>query len=1007
MSIRGFSPITGIQSKPKYYMNSMVQRPPKSVRTHSEKKFTPQINKSFTCYNDNPNQNNQSFTGEKSRNISLAHLKSRNTSLGKYQNFRSIPKLYHKDPHKKEITTALLEKAQVDIKAGDYRNAINYLNKVIKEESNNPEALYSRGKCYINLSSYKEAIPDLLSLIQDYPMYEKNAYVALAMSFVAVNDYNAAVRQLSKALIKFPKFKDAYLTRGQLLTHQKIWDKAISDFYKVINLAPDDGNAYIGLSDALIGMGDYQNSLKVLNSASKCKNISNQAYLRRGKIFYDINNFKQALKELNKSIQASPLDAESYYYKALVQLNLENLTEAALCLEQVVKYDVDKKFTGAAIYDLGAIKIKQKDYYGAMHTFQRATDTNVEIKQQKILVTYVEAILTLMKRKFADGAGLLSKIIKHNHPLIQEYIGNCYTFRGYAYAAQEFHDKATKDLSIASKMQKLDSASEYNYLISQALVQNDKKPDQALSLLEKSKEFYPKNPEPLVFQACILFYMKLMEKSKDLLNHAIDLKPGDSDLHFFRSILNYSSEKYSEAIQDLEIAIDKAEDNNVYQYLCRGLCYAELGMYSEAINDFSAVMQLDENLSQAFLYRGRCAFMQDDINLAYTDFQKLLYAKPDDYIVHVQAGDLLMLTQCTEDAIKAYNNSLTKQKNKEAFIQRTKCYILLNNLELAIASLLEAQKHLTDKLIELDLNIFQALKLMTDHRFTEAVETLQALSGDGYLLKQHDIKKYIGVSFFYLKEYQYAQAIFQSSVENQENSQIELLYNLALTNIMEEYYESALTQLSEISQFTEGPDKGKILLLVGCIHLGLENKLQGAQYLSEAYKFDPGSVTSYRKQNSSISILPFNSSSLFASECPLVKVCIGNSTPVFVRPSFCLPVVELPAIEFDIDPVILAQFQLKNIKSKPEAPWLNRVQGMIQFTDEIQDILSETVAESVADEEEQHLEDVFEEGIENFKKFRSAFCLPKANSGDLLKNIQAVFESNNQDLVEDNYNTRY
>ena len=34
-----------------------------------------------------------------------------------------------------------------------------------------------------------------------------------------------------------------------------------------------------------------------------------------------------------------------------------------------------------------------------MHTFQRATDTNVEIKQQKILVTYVEAILTLMKRK--------------------------------------------------------------------------------------------------------------------------------------------------------------------------------------------------------------------------------------------------------------------------------------------------------------------------------------------------------------------------------------------------------------------------------------------------------------------------------------------------------------------------------------------------------------------------------------------------------------------------------
>ena len=112
-----------------------------------------------------------------------------------------------------------------------------------------------------------------------------------------------------------------------------------------------------------------------------------------------MNHFKQALKELNKAIQASPLEAEAYYYKALVQLNLNILAEAALCLEQVVKYDTAKKYTGAAIYDLGAIKIKQRDYYGAMHTFQRATDTNVEIKQQKILVTYVEAILTLMKRK--------------------------------------------------------------------------------------------------------------------------------------------------------------------------------------------------------------------------------------------------------------------------------------------------------------------------------------------------------------------------------------------------------------------------------------------------------------------------------------------------------------------------------------------------------------------------------------------------------------------------------
>lgn len=996
MSIRGFSPIVGLQkAKP-----SLIQRPPKSVRTHSEKKFTPSINKSFTCYNDAPLQSNQSFTAEKSRNISLAYLKSRNPSVGKYRNFRSIPKFLAKDPHKSEISAIFLEKAHSDMKSNDFKSAINFLNKVIKEDPNNPNALYSRGKCYISLSSYKEAIPDLLSLIQDHPMYEKNAYIALAMSFVAVNDYNTAVRQLTKALQKFPKFKDAYLARGQLLTHQKIWDKAISDFYKVITFAPDDGNAYIGLADALIGMGDYQNCLKVLTSASKCKNISNQAYLRRGKILYEMNSFKQALKELNRSIQASPLEAESYYYKALVQLNLNNLAEAALCLEQVVKYDTAKKFVGAAIYDLGAIKIKQKDYYGAMHTFQRATDTNVEIKQQKILVMYVEAILTLMKRKFKEGASLLSKIIKKNHPLIQEYIGNCYTFRGYAYAAQEIHDKAMKDLATAAKIQKLDSASEYNYLISQAINIVEKHPDSALGFLAKSHENYPKNPEPLIYQSCIYFSLKLSEKSKTFLDKAIELKTNDSDLHFFRGIISYYEENYAECVQDLEIAIEKAEDNNAFHYMCRGLCYAHLGLYNEAINDFSAVLQIKEDLTQAYLYRGRCAFLQEDTNLAYADFQKLLYSSPDDPIVHIHAGDLLLLTQCTEDAIKAYNNSLAKGKSKQAYVQKAKCYLIIGDLKAAIHELNEALAFESDRKLSQDLGVLKALALCIEKKYSEALVVFQSFTGDGSLIRQVEIRKYIAICFFYMKEYQYCISIYQALLDAEEGEMIEVLYNLAVVNIMAEYFEAAITQLNELAYMLDGVDRGKVLLLSGFIQLGMENTAEGKQYLSEAFKYDSNLVSSYLKQNSKVAVLPLNCSGTFSNEFPLVLSAIGKSTPVSLRLSFALPVVDLPEIEFAMDLEVISRFHMKFIKCKPEAPWLNRVQGMIQFTDEIQDILSETVTESITDDQEDqdNEENVFEGGIEDFKKYRSAFCLPRGESDEILKSMQAAFHKNNEDF---------
>jgi hypothetical protein len=192
----------------------------------------------------------------------------------------------------------------------------------------------------------------------------------------------------------------------------------------------------------------------------------------------------------------------------------------------------------------------------------------------------------------------------------------------------------------------------------------------------------------------------------------------------------------------------------------------------------------------------------------------------------------------------------------------------------------------------------------------------------------------------------------------------------------------------------EGPDRGKILFLVGYLHLALEDESQGKEYIEEAFKFDRELVSSFLKQTGKVSVLPLEARSTFSSTFPMKQVKIGRAYPILVRPSFSLPSVEMPTLDFPFEPCILQQFLLKNIKCKPEAPWLNRVQGMIQFTDEVQELVSETVTESVAEEEAAEEEDVFDEGIENFKKYRSALCLPRGESDRLLRNMQEVFQNN-------------
>ena len=68
---------------------------------------------------------------------------------------------------------------------------------------------------------------------------------------------------------------------------------------------------------------------------------------------------------------------------------------------------------------------------------------------------------------------------------------------------------------------------------------------------------------------------------------------------------------------------------------------------------------------------------------------------------------------------------------------------------------------------------------------------------------------------------------------------------------------------------------------------------------------------------------------------------------------------------------ILNEFLVKSVKCKPEAPWLNRVKGTIQFTEEIREINCESVVSSLKSESDEE-NSVFDSSYSELKVFRSA-----------------------------------
>ena len=162
---------------------------------------------------------------------------------------------------------------------------------------------------------------------------------------------------------------------------------------------------------------------------------------------------------------------------------------------------------------------------------------------------------------------------------------------------------------------------------------------------------------------------------------------------------------------DFDSLIDDDEEANAKFFLARGRAFACLSMFPEAVKDLTAAISMDEELLEAYLARGKCAYLLGDTALAFLDFQKLILIEPKNPMVHVYAGNLLMTTGSYDDATKAFSNADSVRKCPLAIYQRARCHVALQQVDNALADLvrvLEQSPH--DRIAYIDKECLQAVK---------------------------------------------------------------------------------------------------------------------------------------------------------------------------------------------------------------------------------------------------------------------------------------------------------
>jgi tetratricopeptide (TPR) repeat protein len=880
------------------------------------KKFTPHLNKSFNCYEDPSNYTLNIRTSPNTLKETFSIRKTRNR-------IKVTGKVQKPD---------LLTEAKTELESKNYKKALELLDQISVEEKT-VEVSFLRGLCSVNLKLFAEALAEFKRIQLLEAGYDPQLYAGIYACYEALNDISAGIRSLNVGLRLFPRNSKLALLRGQAQNRAKQYEKALRDLKRL-----NEPEAQLYIADSWKGLRDYDKALQHLEIALQTQSTNFSALIARAKIYYKINRLQESRYDLTYVLEANENCYEAVYYMGKIMIKGEELVQAGLSLEQVAHYTNDQQLCLRAICRLALIKIKERDFYGAIHTFQRVKlELNSAFK--KSLFLFTESVLCLMKRKFTEGVELLSHLIESNS--FTDYKHTCLLYRAYGYYSMGKYDKCLVDYKIAECSQVLDKASDFNFVISKGIVRvNEGSMKEAWTLFKSVQGMFSKNPISEVCQVCMLISLssldtKTLSKALRILNRGLKRR-SDSELYFIKSLLLYLQQDFPNSFTAVKECIDKAEENVACHYAMRAFVNMALKQYNEAVQDFSISLQLDESLAFLYAFRGICCYLCEEFSLSVEDFLLFSLGMQEESLL---AARLLVFAGAYTDALQVLSGLKTSD---EVVVLKGYCELMTENYENSIKTLKNVEK----------IDLKQDIQFIHDILARNLTPRLP-----GYFFSQKYADWTKGVSLIYQGEYFKAIDVFQDLLElmrkheNEffndsiviEEENCEILYNISLCSALAntiEHKEHALMILKDLSEVVNIEHRGQLYLICSAIEQSF-SKLESAEILlKEAAKCNPDCYSRF-VSGENVSILPLHTANEFSSRFELIP--FPGNPKVLLRPSVVLPRLQSPLSLNDTFKSMKKLFNFSTIIPRPEAPWINRTKGSIQFTETILDI---EVAES-------------------------------------------------------------
>lgn len=180
--------------------------------------------------------------------------------------------------------------------------ALEYFNKAIRIDANNPDAYGMRGKLHVDFKEYDRAVEDFTRVIElrarDY-----SGYASRGATYFLMKKYESAVADLGRAVELRPGDLFSYFYRALAYGELKQHEKAIADFDAILALEPENLEVLCRRGQALFRLKKPRQAVEDFSRAIALKQDFDWAYYLRSRSLSCLREFDKAIADLEKAIE--------------------------------------------------------------------------------------------------------------------------------------------------------------------------------------------------------------------------------------------------------------------------------------------------------------------------------------------------------------------------------------------------------------------------------------------------------------------------------------------------------------------------------------------------------------------------------------------------------------------------------------------------------------------------------------------------------------------------------